>query len=352
MVEIREDAAVSSILRLLSSRYGLRSESLARLPTGQGTINYRAAASDFAAFVKRYPPGSDLLREREGIRLSELARQQGIPAAPIIRNLDGDVIDETGPTPISVWFWMPGSVQTDGLSEIQYEQIGAALGKIHCLFAALPASRSLARRSKTWLEISVTNLESTIQQLQSIVAERIRHGAADAFDRAAVQQLSERKSMVSRIPELLQGLPTLTSQVIHGDYSLVNIMFESGRLTAVLDFRPPDPFFIAYELGRVAFQPNIVVNNPDWIEAARVLVRAYIDQNPSVAATDVRACGRVALLQLLRSLYGIKQHYMDSGLLQDDLDAFWSVRHETVSRLLANLPLMDEMLSAFSTGRA
>jgi phosphotransferase family enzyme len=248
---------------------------------------------------------------------------------------------------------MPGSVQTDGLSETQYQQIGAALGKIHCLFAALPAGRSPSRRSKTWLEISVTNLESTIQQLQSIVAGRIRDGAADAFDRAAAQQLSERKSMVSRIPELLQGLPTLTSQVIHGDYSLVNnIMFESGRLTAVLDFRPPDPFFIAYELGRIAFQPNTVVNNPDWIEAARVLARAYIDQNPNVAATDVRACGRVALLQLLRSLYGIKQHYMDSGLLQDDLDAFWSLRHETVSRLLANLPLIDEMLSAFSTGRA
>ena len=158
--------------------------------------------------------------------------------------------------------------------------------------------------------------------------------------------------MVSCIPELLQELPTLTSQVIHGDYSLVNLMFDSGRLTAVLDFRPPDPFFIAYELGRIAFQPNTVVNNPDWVEAARVLVRAYIDQNPDVAATDVRACGRVALLQLLRSLYGIKQHYMGSGLLQDDLDAFWLLRHETVSRLLANLRLIDEMLSAFSTGRA
>jgi len=145
MVEIREDAAVSSILQILSSRYGLRSESLARLPA--------------------------------------LARQQGIAAAPIIRNFDGDVIDETGAAPISDWLWMPGSVQTDGLSEIQYEQIGAALGKIHRLFAALPASRSPARRSKTWLEISVTNLESTIQQLQSIVAGRIRHGAADAFDR-------------------------------------------------------------------------------------------------------------------------------------------------------------------------
>ena len=60
----------------------------------------------------------------------------------------------------------------------------------------------------------------------------------------------------------------------------------------------------------------------------------------------------MALLQLLRSLYGIKQHYMGSGLLQDDLDAFWLLRHETVSRLLANLRLIDEMLSAFSTGRA
>jgi hypothetical protein len=66
MVESREDVAVSSILRLLSSRYGLPSQALAHLPTGQGAINYRAAVSDFAVFVKRHPPGTDLLSEREG----------------------------------------------------------------------------------------------------------------------------------------------------------------------------------------------------------------------------------------------------------------------------------------------
>src|SRR5262249_1482808 len=155
----------------LSSRYALSSGSLARLPIGQGAINYSAVGPDFSVFVKRYLPGTDLVSERGGIELSELARQHGIPAAPIIRNIDGDLIDETGPTPVSVGTGMPGRVLTEGLDRIQYEQIGTTLGKIHRLFAPLPASSLPSARSQKWREISVTALELTIHRLQSIVAD-------------------------------------------------------------------------------------------------------------------------------------------------------------------------------------
>ena len=38
----------------------------------------------------------------------------------------------------------------------------------------------------------------------------------------------------------------------------MNLMFRSDQLAAVIDFRPPDPFLVAYELGRIAYDPRTV----------------------------------------------------------------------------------------------
>jgi len=133
-------------------------------------------------------------------------------------------------------------------------------------------------------------------------------------------------------------------QVVHGDYSPVNLLFTGERLSAVLDFRPPDPFLLAYDLGRMAFYPNTVTGE-GWLDAAATFIGAYRKAHPEVADVDVRACGRVALLQLLKSLYGVKQHYLKPGLVQADLDAFWLTRHRAVSVLLSELPATDTLLT-------
>ncbi|MFD1501337.1 phosphotransferase, partial [Streptosporangium lutulentum] len=137
----------------------------------------------------------------------------------------------------------------------------------------------------------------------------------------------------------------LTVQVVHGDYSPVNLLFVGERLSAVLDFRPPDPFLLAYDLGRMAFYPNSVTGDADWLGAAATLIGAYRQEHPAVAAADVRTCGRVALLQLLKSLYGVRQHYLKPGVFQDDLDAFWLLRHRAVSVLPADLAATDTLLA-------
>ncbi|MEU8249742.1 phosphotransferase [Nonomuraea sp. NPDC048916] len=119
--------------------------------------------------------------------------------------------------------------------------------------------------------------------------------------------------MLHLIPGLLADLPDkLTVQVVHGDYSPVNLLWSGDRLTAVLDFRPPDPFLPAYDLGRKAFYPNTVTGGGDWMADAGTFITAYQDANPGVPAVDVRACGRVALLQLLKSVYGVKEHYFET----------------------------------------
>ncbi|MDQ2877239.1 MAG: hypothetical protein M3Y33_21485 [Actinomycetota bacterium] len=74
--------------------------------------------------------------------------------------------------------------------------------------------------------------------------------------------------------------------------------------------------------------------------------------NPGVTAADIRACARVALPQLLGSLYGVKQHYLKPGLFQDDLDEFWLLRHRAAGILLSRLADTDALLHALTAAPA
>jgi homoserine kinase type II len=240
---------------------------------------------------------------------------------------------------------MPGRVITASLTQAQLEQAGTALGRIHAAFAGLPASNGPAPQVTRWRTIDVDGLSAAISKLLAVIDQRAARGETAAFDTEAARTLAERRGMLGRIPGLLGELPELTAQVLHGDYSPVNLLFDGGRLSAVLDFRPPDPFLVAYDLGRMAFYPSIVVSDPQWMNAARTLITAYQDAR-RVAAADIRACARVALLQLLGSLYGVRQHYLKPGLFQDDLDEFWLLRHRAAGILLRHLADTDALAAA------
>ena len=332
---------------LLRAQYGLPSAVLTRLDMGQGTVNYRATIPGHDdVFVKCYPPGTNLDAEREAITLTGLAARHGVPVAPVIPAAGGQAIAANGPTVISAWQWMPGSPGRDGLTASQAGQAGSALGRIHAAFAQLPASSGPAPQTARWRQdMDVPGLRATIGQLRAIIYRRAAEGTASEFDAIADQTLAERDRDLDRVPGLLASLPHLSSQVLHGDFAPVNMLFHGGRLTAVLDFRPPDPFLVAYDLGRVAFFPTTITRGPGWPGAARALVAAYLEANPVVAAADIRACARVALLQLLTSLYGVKQHYLKPGLIQDDIDTFWLQRHAAVAILLDRLAETDDLLA-------
>ncbi|MFG1755325.1 phosphotransferase enzyme family protein [Streptosporangium sandarakinum] len=339
-------ARESAVMDVLATGFGLTAHTISPVPIGQVTINYRARLADGRdVFVKQYPAACDLDAERAAINLAARAVKDGIPGAAAIPTSSGDVI-ASGPPPISVWEWMPGRVETR-LSAAQLTAAGGALGRIHALFAPLPTGPDPDAAVRAWRSPDLDGLATTIDQLLEIIAERMRAGAADVFDREAQRTLLERRSMLARVPALLADLPdTLTVQVLHGDYSPVNLLFQAETLSAVLDFQPPHPpFLLAYDLGRMAFYPNTVAAGPAWQDAAATLIRAYRSVHPDVPAADVRACGRVALLQLLTSLYGVKQHYLKPGLFQDDLDEFWLLRHVAAGELLSQLAETDALLA-------
>lgn len=332
---------------ILASSYGLDPREVVRLWTGQGTVNYRAVCQGQSYFVKLYQGGADPDAEAEAIALTQLAGRHGVPVAPLLLSTGGEAITRRGHTAVSVWVWVDGHAVTGGFTPGQQAAAGEALGRIHCAFAAHPASTAPSPELDSWLTPDLAGIEATVDKLLGIVADRPEH---DEFDHAAEQTLAERRQVLDRVPDLLDGLPKLGTQVLHGDYSAVNLLFDGEHLAAVTDFRPPEPFLVAFELGRIAFDPRTVVINDDWITSASILVHSYLRANPNARAADVHACGRIALLQLLTSLYGVKNHYLKPGLLQDDLDAFWLLRHRASMRLLVELDEVEAMLG-MATGR-
>ena len=334
----------ATIADVLARRYGLAPDRLVHLPIGQGTTNYRATGASCDVFVKNYPPDTDLVGEADAIELSALAGRHGVPVAGLLCNRDGDPIDTSSPYAMSVWEWVPGTAVTADLTAGQARGTGATLGCIHVTFAALPASTRPSPQAQSWLAVDLADLAATIDRLIGIAEARIAAGPTDPFDAQAARTLAERRDSIDEIPRLMGDLPKLTTQVLHGDYSPVNLLFDADRLAAVIDFRPPDPFFISYEVGRVAFYPNTVATTTDWLTTARTLIEAYVQANPAVADDDIRDCARVALLQLLTSLYGVKQHYLKPGLFQDALDEFWLLRHRAVRVLLDHQADTDALL--------
>ncbi len=335
----------ATIADILARCYGLTPDRLVQLPIGQGTTNYRATGAGRDVFVKNYPPGTDLARETDAIELSALAGRHGVSVAGLLPNREGDPIDISSPYAVSVWEWLPGAVVTADLTAGQARGAGATLGRIHAAFAGLPASAGPSPQAQSWLAVDLADLAATIDRLTDIAQARIAAGPADPFDTQAARTLAERRESIDEIPLLMGELPKLTAQVLHGDYSPVNLLFDGDRLSAVIDFRPPDPFFIAYEVGRVAFYPNTVATTADWLTTARTLIEAYVQANPAVPDDDIRACARVALLQLFTSLYGVKQHYLKPGLFQDALDEFWLLRHRAVRVLLDHQADTDTLLN-------
>jgi Ser/Thr protein kinase RdoA (MazF antagonist)/glycosyltransferase involved in cell wall biosynthesis len=333
----------AAVTALLESQFGLRVQSLDRLPIGQGTVNYRAQTDAGLVFVKSYPAGTDLPAESAGIRLSALAAGAGVPVARP-RALKGDTfIAELGGSAASAWEYVDGHVIETGLSRAQLDAAGAALGAIHRTFASLAESRGPAPQVDPWLAFDADGFTATTDRLLAVIAARDEQ---DEFDEIAGQTLRERRAQAGHIPALIDGLPSLTAQVLHGDYSAVNLMFRADQLAAVIDFRPPDPFLVAYELGRIAYDPRTVTLARDWQDDASALISAYQRENPQAAPGDIAFSARAALIQLLTSLYGVKNHYLRPGLLQHDLDAFWLLRHRAATALLENLPAIEKNLRA------
>ncbi|MFD9632910.1 phosphotransferase enzyme family protein [Streptomyces violascens] len=330
-----------SIIDALRTHYELSNPELFRVPAGQSTMNYMIKDLEATYFAKCYLPGTDIVAESEAIYLTELADRHGIPVAAVLLSKRGACITRHDDVIISVWSWVSGRTANGSLTTGQAIEAGCALGRMHRFLADHPASRGRPSL-KAWMNPDLKGLEHAIGNLTSSIQSLHER---DEFDEVAIQTLNERLAQLRHIPDLLESLPELTCQVLHGDYSTENVIYQGDQISAVVDFCPPSPFLISFELGRIAFAPPTVMFSDNWISIGRELIESYLRWNPSVSDADIQSCGRIAILKILRSLYGVENHYLSPGLIQKKLDESWVMRHCAAKRMLEHLEEIEETLS-------
>ena len=331
-------SAAARLADAVTRHYHREVPSIARIARGMGTTNWRVRTSAADCFLKQYPPDADVAGEAAALSLSQEARAAGVPAPRVIPSVAGELLWSRGDLAFALFEYVPDTTSGVALSRPEMVQAGRTLGRLHACLRGRPGLRDTAAE---WLALDARRKQAAFERYLSIV-ERREH--QDEFDRRTAPRLRRRLELLPRAASLLASLPPLARQVVHGDYSLWNILFRGGDLVAVVDFGPPERFLPAFEIGRAALAPETVTAGPGWLDRALAFVGAYCQANPDVGRSDVGFAPHVWAIQLVRSEYGVRQHYLFPLEPQADLDRFWFQRCETADRIIDRL---DELSAHF-----
>ena len=322
----------------LARHYRCEAHSIARIARGMGTTNWLVRTSEADYFLKQYPPGADVAGEAAALKLSQEARAAGLPVPLVVPSAAGELLWSESDLALALLEYFPGTTSGIALSRSDMAQAGHTLGRLHAWLQDRPASRDTAGE---WLALEAGRKRAAFERCLRAIEKRKEQ---DEFDRRTAPLLRRRLELLPRAASLLGSLPPLGRQVVHGDYSLWNILFRRGRLVAVVDFRPPERFLPAFEIGRAALAPESVTAGPGWHGKALAFVEAYCRANRDIGRSDVEFAPHVWAIQLVRSEYGVRQHYFGPVEWQADLDRFWFQRCEAADMILDDL---DRLSSSF-----
>lgn len=323
-----QNKRAKQIAQCVKTHYKLDVDSLKRVFKGFGTRNWLLHTREGQFFVKEYNRKLDLEEERDALRLSEYAYEHGIPTPRIIRTVSQESMCVDGGLAFTLFEYISGAT-FHVLSFNQMAEAGKVLGDIHRHFKSVKTERPPTTLS--WMRFDKVEKAQEIDQYLNI----IEHKKTDDFDKVTYKLLLRRKKELKEVPKILKRIPDLTTQVIHNDYSVPNLLFRGFRLKAVVDFRPPNPFLISYEIGRIALNPENL-GRSNWMQKAVILIEEYCKAN-NVDLKDVLFAPSIWLVQLIKSTYGVKQHYTDQRELQSEFDNFWLHRAHAATLILENL---------------
>ncbi len=330
--------AAGRLADAVERHYGCNVRSISRIAKGMGTTNWRVRTIAGYCFLKQYPPGADIAGETAALELSQRARAAGVPVPRVIPSVAGELLQSAEEPAFALLEYFPRTTSGIAQSCSETAQAGDTLGRLHAWMRGQPGLRDTATE---WLALDARRKRAAFERYIATIESR---GEQHEFDRRTVALLHRRLELLPKAAALLASLPLLARQVVHGDYSLQNILFREGELVAVVDFRPPERFLPAFEIGRAALAPEMVTAGPGWLDKALAFVEAYCRANPDIPRSDVQFAPQVWAIQLIRSEYGVRQHYRGPLERQADLDRFWFQRCEAAEMIRDDL---DELSASF-----
>ena len=289
----QSQVADSAVLQLLEQFYGLKGD-LVRIPTEKDET-FRLQNADGTYLVKLSPADEDPAIVQLQTACMEHLEQNApeLPVQRMVRNLGGGA-EVHVPTPrgpfdrvLRVMAYMPGlMLANDTPGSLQLQSVGASLARLNR--ALEDFDHPQADRRLLWDLKHFHRMRPLLDYVDDTARRGLAEEIFDRFEEGVVPLLG-----------------TLTSQVIHGDFSPFNILVDPSSpdyVTGIIDFgdavRTPVIFDISVTMA------NLLGADPDrpWGRAVRVL-EGYQNLRPlpvhEVEALNAAAPARLLLRALI-----------------------------------------------------
>ncbi|WP_461091145.1 phosphotransferase enzyme family protein [Streptomyces incanus] len=338
-----EGEQIMAVADTLVLAYGLHPADITRIPEGTATDNYAIVdQTGQRHFAKVYRTREHLDLERASVELSEYCADGGVATARATRTREHELIETHGRLPMSLWSYVPHTATAEGgLTGARWAAVGTAMGRLHSRLAAHPAAAPTLEPGAAVCDVAASR--NRFERLIHAYQQKPRLGE---FETWALQAARERQAILGDVERTLASLPHLTVQVLHGDIAGPNLLFKNNEVAAFVDFRPPTPGYLAWEIARLGCDPKSVLDNSaeSWLTGYTDLTLAYRDANPKASADDLVSSLRVGCAAMLCSAFPLSVPVERPHIVDAALEAYGRVRHEAALMLLDRLPAMEEAL--------
>lgn len=286
------------LAEVLPRAFGI-SGSASRIPAGTATDNFVVeSGSGERWFAKVYRDQRSLALEQDAIDCALYSREGGVPVPALRRDAAGRSIIRSEGIALSLWEYIEGAQTAEGgLAGERWENVGAVLGRMHRRLATHPAARPSSGPASGLCDVPRARLLYD----RLIDAYQQRH-VLDEDQEWALEAASLRRSLLPRVQSMLEHLPDMTVQVLHGDLASPNLMMRGDDVAAVIDFQPPSPQYLDWEIARIGCDPRTIVADSEWPTGLSRLLEAYEQENPMVQS-DMRSIVAAGCAYTLASTY-------------------------------------------------
>lgn len=314
--------------------YGIQPAEITRIAAGTATANFHVTDQDGDQwFAKVYRDRTVLQSELHAVELAEFARAGGVPVPGVRRTRAGQLIDDAGPLPMSLWEYVADAETAEGgLTGGRWQAVGTVLGRLHRRLADHPAAAPTVRPAA-----GLKDADGTRARFDWLIAEYSRRGTLSPFEAWALDAAKQRRGLLHEVDAILAGLPKLTEQVVHGDLASPNLMLRGDTVAAVIDFLPPNPRYLSWEIARIGCDPRTILLGDQWITGLPDLLAAYREEHPAVRPDDLTSTVAVGCAYTLASTYPLAEPLNDPTAVTPALETYAQARHQAALTLLTHL---------------
>ncbi|MFJ2629218.1 hypothetical protein ACIO6T_39145 [Streptomyces sp. NPDC087532] len=281
--------------------------------------------------MTQYLPTHDLEQARVAADMAEFCRAAELPVPRIHPDTDGQILSAAGEMLLEVSDEPPGTPPTAPVSVASAEHIGHTLGRTHRVLASYPLPR--ATRPTRWtvgdVLRSLRRWERTLSQL----------GPGNRPARELLNALRQHGPGLAAEP----AWDDLTRHAVHGEFTRTNLKAVCDAIQGVVGFRAQEAH-LSWELSRIAYEPQNVARDPQWMRPVLAFFRSYWSANPTLPLEDLTASARIASLRLLHAAPRPWPAHQPAA-------APWHLHTEALRRLLVSIDAIDSALMKMATTR-